>query len=159
MLVLTSVKDCGLHTHSSPVHATVRVLPSKRPSPYNRPPPIFDDPMVSVYTCVCVIRTNGFSVYVSAHPRFLAVNFKRPWALTRKITVIGSPRSVSLQQRACASPGSVSVWTALSHQLSTLWMETSTSDFTFFFFLYTYTLSCPASWMVLGDLLTHPNIN
>ncbi len=63
-----------------------RILPSKHPSPYKRPPPIFDDPMVCVYTGMRY--TNKWLLRVSAHPRFLAVNFKRPWALTRETTVL-----------------------------------------------------------------------
>ncbi len=37
--------------------------------------------------CICVIRTNGFSVQTPT-PVFWPVNFKRPWAINREITVI-----------------------------------------------------------------------
>ncbi len=51
-----------------------RILSNKRSSPYKRSPS-YDDPMR--YTYKWLLRVN-------AHPRFLAVNFKRPWALNRE---------------------------------------------------------------------------
>ncbi len=53
---------------------TYLILPSKRPSPCKRPPPIFDDPMV----CVYMRYTYKWLLRVNTHPYFLAREFQAP---------------------------------------------------------------------------------
>ncbi len=76
-IVFSHYKDelrVGMLSRSPPQTYMYRILPSKRPSPCKRSPPIFDDPMVRVY----MRYTYKWLLRVNTHPRFLAREFQAP---------------------------------------------------------------------------------
>ncbi len=90
--ILLTEEDCYTASYS----CKYCNLPSKRPFLCKCPPPIFDDPMI--FECMHYTYK-----WVSAHPRFWPVNFKRPWVLTRENMVGNSFRLHKIRMIKSAS--------------------------------------------------------